>query len=220
MAGIFQCANPTNSWHMDNTFALFDHTPDTQRTELKCFDPTRLLIFCGAANLLTDVIILLLPIPALLNMRVPVSKRLALIGIFSVRIMAVIASSVRMGVTVLWAESPYNSARFGVTLLLWGQVETNAGIISASVPFVRLLFTRKEKQKQVAKPARVGNMSPPKQTGGDQLNQARELPLETWHGEKGGHDTQRGPLITVPRSGSLESRNSTSSEPARPYNSV
>lgn len=223
VAGIFQCQNPSDSWSTTNYFAQFDRNPSTQQKKLACFDPTKLWIFCGAANLLTDVIILLMPIPALLSLRVPVSKRLALIGIFSVGIMAIIASSVRMWVMMLWAESPYNSARFGVDLLLWGQVETNAGIISASVPFLRLLFTGKDKQERDSTPARVG---PPKPMGADhELSQNGAPHLETWafhfNDDKAGEKSPRwGPFITVPESLSEKSRGSANLEPARPLDAV
>lgn len=227
IAGIFQCQKPSDSWDTANYFAQFDRNPNTKQKQLACFDPTKLWIFCGAANLLTDVIILLMPIPALLSLRVPVSKRLALIGIFSVGIMAIIASSVRMWVMMLWAESPYNSARFGVDLLLWGQVETNAGIISASVPFLRLLFTGgKDRQQQAGTP--LVRVEPPKPMGGvDQHNQNRAPQLEAEAGAfgleegKAGEKSPRwGPFITVPESLSLRSRNSTSLEPTRPLSAV
>ncbi|KAF2846499.1 hypothetical protein T440DRAFT_432484 [Plenodomus tracheiphilus IPT5] len=225
IAGIFQCQNVSDSWSTADFFANFDRNSDIKRKKLACFDPTKLWIFCGAANLLTDVVILLMPIPALLSLRVPVSKRLALIGIFSIGIMAIIASSVRMWVMMLWAESPSNSARFGVDLLLWGQVETNAGIISASVPFLRLLFTGKERQERAATPARVVDIGPPKPMGGDQLSQNRAPHLETWafgfDDDKVAEKSPRwGPFITVPESLSSRSRSSAKLEATRPHSAV
>lgn len=109
IASVFQCENPANSWNTTGYFSQFDRDPTTKRPKFKCYDPIRLWVFSAVINLLTDVIILLLPIPALLSLRVPMSKRLALIGIFSIGIMAIVASSVRMWVMMLWAESPWNS---------------------------------------------------------------------------------------------------------------
>jgi len=109
VASIFQCEKPSDSWNTTGYFNSFDRNPKTKPQKFKCYDPIRLWVFSAAVNLLTDVIILLLPIPALLSLRVPMSKRLALVGIFSIGIMAIVASSVRMWVMFLWSESPWNS---------------------------------------------------------------------------------------------------------------
>ncbi|KAH7382534.1 hypothetical protein DE146DRAFT_231235 [Phaeosphaeria sp. MPI-PUGE-AT-0046c] len=226
IASAFQCENPSNSWSTAGYLAQFDGNPNTKRPKVKCFDPIKLWVVSAAANLLSDVVIMLLPIPALLSLRVPMSKRLALIGIFSIGIMAIIASSVRMWVMFLWAESPWNSARYGSDLLLWGQVETNSGIISASVPFLRMLFVSKKKEERGVMPGRV-QASPPRRMGGEAVsqNQPLEKPLEvdTWavfekDKEKGASDGDAGwqPFITVPESFHSQSgsRGSTLLEPA------
>ncbi|KAF1913236.1 hypothetical protein BDU57DRAFT_522013 [Ampelomyces quisqualis] len=208
IASAFQCETPSDSWATAGYLAQFDGDPKTKRPRIKCYDPIKLWVFSAAINLVSDVIIMLLPIPALLSLRVPMSKRLALIGIFSIGIMAIIASSVRMWVMMLWAESPWNSARYGSDLLLWGQVETNSGIISASVPFLRMLFVRRKKETQ----RKVEASPSPKAVGGagSSQKQALEKPREvdTWavfenekemrDGEEGGLGWQ--PFITVPES--------------------
>jgi hypothetical protein len=108
IASIFQCENPSNSWSTAGYLAQFDRNPNTKRPNVKCYDPVKLWVVSAAANLLSDIVIMLLPIPALLSLRVPMSKRLALIGIFSIGIMAIVASSVRMWVMFLWAERLVN----------------------------------------------------------------------------------------------------------------
>jgi hypothetical protein len=225
MASAFQCETPSNSWATAGYLAQFDRDPKTKRPKAKCYDPIKLWVFSAAINLLTDVIIMLLPIPALLSLRVPMSKRLALIGIFSIGIMAIIASSVRMWVMMLWAESPWNSARYGSDLLLWGQVETNSGIISASVPFLRMLFVSRKKEERGVTQRRVEASPSPKAVaaGGTSQNQPLEKPLEvdTWavfENEKEKRDEEGGlgwqPFITVPESfHDGDSRGSTLLEP-------
>ncbi|KAF1838283.1 hypothetical protein BDW02DRAFT_594743 [Decorospora gaudefroyi] len=216
MAAIFQCANPSEAWSTANYFAQFDRNPDTKSQGQRCYDPIALWVFSAAANLLSDVIILMLPIPTLLSLRIPMSKRLALIGIFSVGIMAIIASSVRMWVMMLWAESPTNSARFGADLLLWGQVETNSGIISASIPFLRLLFRSRKKEERGVTQRKIEN-GPPKPMRVDAFSQCKELDMGEWplgdEDKKSGPGSPSwGPFITVPESLSC-SRGSTLLEP-------
>lgn len=155
IAGFFQCRKPSDAWNADAYFAQFDATPDPNTPKTQCYDPTIYFLFTAALNLFSDVVILLLPIPTLLSLSVPLRQRLALIGVFSVGMLAIVASSVRMRVMTLWAVSPWNSAIYGSDLLLWGQVETNSGIISASVPFLRLLFKRKERAERLTSGRKV-----------------------------------------------------------------
>lgn len=155
VAAAFECRKPSDAWNSDAYFAQFDTTPDLKAPKTQCYDPTILFMFTAALNLFSDVVILIIPLPTLLGLSVPLRQKLALIGIFSVGMLAIAASSVRMRVMTLWAASPWNSAVYGADLLLWGQVETNSGIISASVPFLRLLFKRKERAERLASGRKV-----------------------------------------------------------------
>ena len=213
IAAIFQCQTPSDAWSPANYFASFDPF-DPNRRQPKCYDPVNFWAFTAAANLLSDVIILLLPLPALLSLRIPMSKRLALIGVFSVGLLAIIASSVRVWVMALWAESPWNSARYGNDLLLWGQVETNSGIISASVPFLRLLFRDRqvEEKSTVQKkievtpptPVELEAQNPPKVNDQDEWPLQDEKPAEKLVENPVGKPVKKkrpnwGPFITVPQ---------------------
>jgi hypothetical protein len=222
LASAFQCQNPSDSWSTAGYLAQFDRNPNTKHPKVQCFDPMKLWVFSASINLLTDVVIMLLPIPALLSLRVPMSKRLALIGIFSIGIMAIVASSIRVWVMMLWAASPWAAAKYGTDLLLWGQVETNSGIICASVPFLRMLFVSKNKEERGVTARRV-EASPPKPMGMEEVsqNQPLEKPLEvdTWalfEAEKRPDEENPGwqPFITIPESLNSGSRGSTLLEPA------
>lgn len=237
IAAAFQCQNPSGSYDVTSYLAQFDRNPNTKKKDNKCFDPTRLWLFTGAVNLFTDVLILLLPIPTLLGLRVPMNKRLALVSIFSVGIMAIVASCVRMWVMALWAESPQNSARFGSDLLLWGQVEVNSGIVSASVPFLRLFFRGREREREPGEKLvarrKVREIGPRKPAQGD----ARPLRIQSMEffeqeriqkgdGEAGmvgqsPDSPEWGGFITVPASMSSGSRGSAMLEtPVKAHTTV
>jgi hypothetical protein len=217
VASIFQCDNPSDAWSIDAFLSQFDGVPGRTKKP-KCFEPTKLWVVTGALNLFSDVVILLLPIPTLLGLRVPINKRLALIGIFSIGIMAIVASCVRMWVMALWSESPQNSAQFGADLLLWGQVETNSGIISASVPFLRLIFRGRDRREVSEEKQRV--ISPPKPESNN-----KPLQIDSMAFFSGGEDGPNGspvwkPFITVPASLSSGSRGSAQLEVVHPYQTV
>ncbi|KAF2662658.1 hypothetical protein K491DRAFT_584939, partial [Lophiostoma macrostomum CBS 122681] len=219
MASIFQCDNPSDAWSTEAFLSQFDGVPGRTRKP-KCFEPSKLWIVTSALNLFSDVVILLLPIPTLLGLRVPMNKRLALIGIFSIGIMAIVASCVRMWVMALWSESPQNSAQFGADLLLWGQVETNSGIISASVPFLRLIFRGRERKENSEEKPRV--VAPPKQVP---ESNNKPLQIDSMAFFSGGEAGPNGspvwkPFITVPASLSSGSRGSAQLEVVHPFQTV
>jgi hypothetical protein len=161
IAAAFQCRYLPDAWNTDAYFAQFDKIPNPNAPKTQCYDPTILFVSTAALNLFSDVVILLIPIPTLLSLSVPLRQRVALVAIFSVGMLAIAASSVRMHVMRLWAASPWNSAIYGADLLLWGQVETNSGIISASIPFLRVLLKRKDRAERIASGRQVAEIVSP-----------------------------------------------------------
>ena len=204
IAAAFQCRKFSDAWNTDAYFAQFDTTPNPNPPKTQCYDPTIYFLFTAALNLFSDVVILLIPIPTLLSLSVPLRQRLALVGIFSVGVLAIIASSVRMRVMTLWAASPWNSAIYGADLLLWGQVETNSGIISASIPFLRLLFKRKDRAEFPASRRKVMEIRSPRVENKSQL-QPIELDTILLFPENANEKDEEArmgwrPFITVPAS--------------------
>jgi hypothetical protein len=139
IASIFMCYPITDAfawhiWYRGNILHIFD---------AKCYDPNPFWLFNAVYNLITDVIIWTLPILFFLNLpTMPLRRRLELVAIFSVGIMAVIASAFRLHTTILWLSDYVQQALSTADLLLWSQVEQNTGIIAASVPFLRPLFRK------------------------------------------------------------------------------
>lgn len=200
MAGILQCRNPADAWNVDAYFAQFDEVPDPNAPKVQCYDPSLLFTATAALNLFSDVVILLIPIPTLLSLSVPVRQKLALIGVFSIGLLAIVASSIRMRVMTLWAASPWNSAIYGNDLLMWGQVEINSGIISASVPFLRLLFKRKERAERMAGGRKVVEIASPRVGRKPELEplEMDTIRLFPKDEERKDEEKQWKPFITVP----------------------
>lgn len=207
IAAIFQCRNVADAWSADAYFAQFNSVPDPNAPVVVCYDPTYLYLATAALNLFSDAVILLIPIPTLLGLNVPLKQRLGLVAIFSVGTLATAASAARMHVMRMWAESPYNSAIYGSPLLLWGMVEINAGIISASVPFLRLLFKKKERQERRGYTRKVVEIQSPRSPWLGRKPEIEPLEMDTIvlfpkgtneHKE----DEEKGwrPFITVPAS--------------------
>lgn len=114
-----------------------------KRIEWKCFDLVRLYYSQASLNLLSDVIILLLPLPTLIRLRMPTLKRLCLLMVFSVGLLVPVAAAFRIWALHLWSGSgPVDSRYYGGYIIFWDQVELNTAIICASAPSLQPLFKR------------------------------------------------------------------------------
>ena len=67
-AEVFQCSPIDSLWN--------------PKVKGKCIDLDKVLITCSSLNIATDILILLLPLPALLKLHISTERKLQLIGIF------------------------------------------------------------------------------------------------------------------------------------------
>jgi len=138
IASIMMCNPPSDAWSVE----VFLHGGQGIH-DFKCYDPTILWFFSAGFNLVTDFVIWVLPIPFLLNLQsMPVRRRLGLVAIFSVGILAIVASAIRLWIMTLWTSSFVEQGKQTGNFLIWGQVEQHAGIISASIPFLRPIYRK------------------------------------------------------------------------------
>ncbi|KAF2262787.1 hypothetical protein CC78DRAFT_301265 [Lojkania enalia] len=138
IAAIFSCVPPSDAWSFDVFWnGFYGIHPD------QCYNPIYLWYFSASFNLFTDTVIWILPPLFLMNLQsMHGRRRLELIGIFSVGIMAVVASAIRLWVLVLWTSGFIKQGENTGNLIIWGQVEQHAGIIAASIPFLRPLYRK------------------------------------------------------------------------------
>ncbi|KAF2008057.1 hypothetical protein P154DRAFT_14827 [Amniculicola lignicola CBS 123094] len=108
----------------------------------ECFDLPTLYFSQAGFNIASDTIILLLPMPILIKLRMPKARRFALLLVFSAGIVAPVASSLRTWGLYVWNHTPKSGRYNGAYVLFWTQVELNTAIICASVPSLQPLFKR------------------------------------------------------------------------------
>lgn len=159
-AGIFSCNPPADAWAFD---VFWDEIQGKHAEQ--CYNPIILWYFSAAFNLLTDCVIWILPIPFILNLQgMSHRRRIELAGIFSIGIVAITASAVRLWVVTEWAFSWENQAKIATNLLIWTQVEQHAGIIAASIPFLRpvyrKIFRLNRDREQQASPSPAAKLIP------------------------------------------------------------
>ncbi|KAF2117014.1 hypothetical protein BDV96DRAFT_644451 [Lophiotrema nucula] len=95
----------------------------------------------ASINILTDVMILLMPLRAFWQLNLHPKKRWALMGVFMVGGIAVIASIVRLYALYVYTTTK-DVAYDAIFILLLSQIEVNVAIISASAPALRPLFNK------------------------------------------------------------------------------
>ncbi|KAI0414298.1 hypothetical protein F5X98DRAFT_390037 [Xylaria grammica] len=109
----------------------------------KCINTTAFFYSTSGFNILTDVWILLLPIPTLRSLKISRHSRYVLYGIFGVGSFATAMSCVRLYSIHIYtlAEDPFKD---GVLVNLWSMVEVNIAIVCASIPALKPLIAPKK----------------------------------------------------------------------------
>ncbi|KAA8644453.1 uncharacterized protein ATNIH1004_008657 [Aspergillus tanneri] len=128
---IFLCGvHPTNAW-----------APVAVVSE-KCSAQLKLLEGYAISDFIMDVIIWLLPIPKILALNMSLRKRIAVVGVFLVGLIATAASATRMGIYITYIVNAFAQSD-GETLItylmFWTMIECGLGVVVVCLPTLRPL---------------------------------------------------------------------------------
>ncbi|KAK2784250.1 hypothetical protein FQN53_008690 [Emmonsiellopsis sp. PD_33] len=107
-----------------------------------CTDEAMRTLAFTTTNIITDGMVLVLPIPTFWKLRLPLRERIVLIVLMSLGLIACAASIIRTWYAKLVFEISYDSTWDGYNIWLWVLVELNLAVICASVPCLRPLALR------------------------------------------------------------------------------
>ncbi|TDZ67526.1 hypothetical protein CTRI78_v002834 [Colletotrichum trifolii] len=112
----------------------------TQTAREDCINTTAFFYFTSGFNIVTDIWILVLPIKTLMGILRPRKEKIALVIIFGAGALATITSIIRLHTiyTYTLAEDLFKES---ILVNVWSVLEINIGIICASVPALKPLFT-------------------------------------------------------------------------------
>lgn len=97
-------------------------------------------VITGAFNIVTDFVVLCLPIPYVWKLKTNQSNKIALTGIFGVGFLVCIISIVRL---VTLVNVSYQDITYSVVdALIWSMLEPTLGVTLACVPLMRPLFSK------------------------------------------------------------------------------
>ncbi|KAE8453898.1 hypothetical protein EG329_007674 [Mollisiaceae sp. DMI_Dod_QoI] len=121
-------------------------------TANQCISITTLYLCSAPVNIITDLAILVLPIPVLTGMRLPQRQKTILVFTFALGIFVTIVDVVRIYYLQQAVDNQIVAHhQFGTgtdfawnasTALMWSAVEVNVGIICACIPTLKPLFKR------------------------------------------------------------------------------
>ncbi|KAK4212944.1 putative integral membrane protein Pth11-like [Rhypophila decipiens] len=106
-----------------------------------CIPPSILPWFSGASSSLTDLVVLIIPIPILSGMNMAFNKKVRAMAVFGLGIFVCIASIVRMAMTKVLYVDPDRTWNIS-TIAIWATLEVNLGIICSCLMFLPAFFER------------------------------------------------------------------------------
>lgn len=126
----------------------------TPEVEGRCISIVTLFLCSAPVNIVTDLAILVLPIPVLTGMRLPQRQKTVLIFTFALGIFVAIVDVIRIyylqkasdDETLLTLKTQIGAGQnfywYASTALMWSAVEVNVGIICACIPTLKPLIKR------------------------------------------------------------------------------
>ncbi|KAF1844010.1 uncharacterized protein K460DRAFT_155831 [Cucurbitaria berberidis CBS 394.84] len=121
------------------TCTPFMKTFDVTITEGTCINRTPLYMATAVLNMLTDVALLVLPIPMIVSLQMPKVQKAGLICIFGVGSATCVTSAVRLGLLFPMLKTIDQTWAI-VTPGIWILIEANLVIITGCLPTMRLFF--------------------------------------------------------------------------------
>ncbi|KAJ5501178.1 hypothetical protein N7453_005995 [Penicillium expansum] len=128
LAAIFQCSPIAYAW-------------DKTIVGGSCFNQQAFFRFVSPPNIITDVLILVMPLPYVWRLHTHIGQKVALTGVFLLGSLGTIASILRM--TIFFQESAFADPTWtSVNLGIWTILESGIIIIAACLPSVWPLISK------------------------------------------------------------------------------
>ncbi|KAF6808618.1 hypothetical protein CPLU01_15648 [Colletotrichum plurivorum] len=108
-------------------------------TEGTCIDVGRFFLILAIINLITDVILLVIPVPEILKLQMTKDKKIGVCGILGLGSFVCIASAVRVHHLGVFASATDITWMMG-PVAIWSSVEPSVGIVSACLPAFKPLL--------------------------------------------------------------------------------
>ncbi|KAL9004485.1 MAG: hypothetical protein Q9188_002687 [Gyalolechia gomerana] len=124
---IFACTPVHKAWH--------------PLTEGRCMSLVNIAVAGGYFNIITDFLILFMPVPMVWSLHLPEKMKLAVVGIFATATFACVTAIIRQ-VEIVKAQPNTDATWLNSNSLLWLTIELNTGIICGCMTTLKPLLRR------------------------------------------------------------------------------
>ncbi|KAG9829093.1 hypothetical protein KCU63_g15154, partial [Aureobasidium melanogenum] len=108
-----------------------------------CIDTETFYITNAALNVVSDLMILVLPAPIVWSLNTDVRKKVILTGLFSMGSVSCLVSVLRMRSIIVLYKDGFNDLTWGVVeVVIWSQAELTAAMFCTCTPCLRPLFEK------------------------------------------------------------------------------
>ncbi|KAJ5090285.1 hypothetical protein N7532_008969 [Penicillium argentinense] len=108
----------------------------------KCFTPDTLFdieMYQGVLMFFIDIAIITMPIPTIWKLQMPIQRRLSIIGVFSLGLVACAVGLARLP-TLVYQKNITDFTYAGATPLIWLNMEFGLALVTGSLPSMRVLL--------------------------------------------------------------------------------
>ncbi|KAM5528463.1 hypothetical protein FOXYSP1_18944 [Fusarium oxysporum f. sp. phaseoli] len=134
---IFQCSPPRALWEQ------FDPVNPMPPDEFVCgVDTNKFFYGVSIPNIITDIFIILLPLPSVIKLQLPILQKVAIVFIFTLGVFVTIISIIRL-VFILNLDLKSPDVTWNISnSLIWSSVEVNIAIVcSGCLPSLKPLYS-------------------------------------------------------------------------------
>ncbi|CAG8904104.1 unnamed protein product [Penicillium egyptiacum] len=106
-----------------------------------CLSFETVWFFNASMNIITDIALLVLPMPLISKLQLPRTQKIALMGVFAIGILVVVTSILRLSSLREVARNP-DTSYSNVGAAYWTAAECNVAIMCSCLPFLRPIVSR------------------------------------------------------------------------------
>ncbi|KAI5272529.1 hypothetical protein E4T47_04206 [Aureobasidium subglaciale] len=129
-ASLFQCRPMESAWSLTTS-------PDY------CISTEKFYTANAALNVVSDIMILILPVPIVWGLNTDIRKKVILTGLFSMGSVSCLVSILRMRSIIVLYKDGFEDLTWGlVEVVVWSQAELTAAMICTCTPCLRPLFEK------------------------------------------------------------------------------
>ncbi|KAJ4314373.1 hypothetical protein N0V94_006475 [Neodidymelliopsis sp. IMI 364377] len=114
----------------------------TEQSTAKCVNRMALWYTNASVNIVTDLLVAIIPVPGLWGLQIPKRQKIALLGILTIGWFVCIVSVIRLYALTVFARHQDDTTYYSAPTAYWSAIEANLAIVCASLPALKPLVVR------------------------------------------------------------------------------